>query len=96
MQFDPQPQVPILMGKEEGRGAGRVQGQLEVRKPEGVEQALVVFGGWVIQGIVQGQADLDRPIQSDPRSRRADIQPGPMQGGTGGRGQVELQLHRFS
>lgn len=82
------------MGKEEGCGsAGWVQGQLEVRQPEGIVQVLVVFGGWLFQGIVQALTDLDWAGKTGPFGQGSNVQPGLMQGGMGGRGQVEWQLH---
>lgn len=82
------------MEKEEGcGGAGWVQGQLEVCQPEGVVQALVVFGGWLFQGVVQTLTDLGWTGKAGPFGQGSDVQPGLMQGGTGGRGQVEWQLH---
>ncbi len=77
------------MGKDKRGGAGGVERQLEVRQPEGVIQALVVFVLPGLQGVVQIEADLDSLVKADPCGRRADVQPGAMQAGAGRRGQVK-------
>jgi hypothetical protein len=62
---------------------------LEVRQPEGIVQALVVFVLPGLHGIVQIETDLDSLVKADPCGRGADVQPGAMQVGAGRRGQVK-------
>lgn len=76
MHFDPQTQNRFAVGIDKRGGAGGVERQLEVRQPQGVVQALVVFVLPGLQGVVQIKTDLDHLRKADPCGRGADVQPG--------------------